>query len=79
MSVLSNRGFQASTWLELGNEAHEMRYELDRDNRRVCIYFTRDEDLVLDIGADDLQAVIELGKRSLRELAGLAVSAPDES
>lgn len=72
MSVLSNRGFHASTWLELGNDAHDMRYELDRDNRRICIYFTREEDLVLDIGADDLRAVIELAAKSLRELAGSA-------
>ena len=76
MSVLSNRGFQASTWFHLGEDMHDMRYELDRNNRRVTIYLTREEDLVLDIGADDLQAVIELGKKSLRELAG---SATDKS
>lgn len=76
MSALSNRGFQASTWFHLGEDVHDMRYELDRANRRVTIYLTREEDLVLDTGADDLQAIVELGKDSLCELAG---SATDKS
>ncbi len=76
MSVLSNRGFQASTWFDLGEDVHDMRYELDRANRRVSIYFNRDDGLVLDIGAQDLQAVIDLAKQSLLELAG---PGPDKS
>ena len=75
MSILT-RGFQVSTWLRLDADAHELRYELDRLNQHVCIHFDHDDQFVLNICADDLQAVIELGTESLRELAD---PAPDQS
>ncbi|WP_158887782.1 hypothetical protein [Amycolatopsis anabasis] len=67
MSLYAQTGVSVETWVELGGEVAK-RFEVDRENNCVTLYFGEPGDFILHVDRENLEAIVELGLGALLAL-----------